>query len=81
MYACRFSILPLPLWQLEKSLCTAIEDVQAENGGLRLMKIFVWWEYDALPHALIAGGSGTGGGKAYFLPKMIEALLRTNAVL
>lgn len=43
------------------------------------MKIFVWCEYDALPHTLIAGG--TNGGKAYFLPKMIEALLRTNAVL
>ena len=36
-------------------------------------------EYDALPHALIAGG--TGGGKTYFLLTLIEALLHTNAVL
>lgn len=56
----------------------SIEDVQAENGGLRLMKNLVW-EYDALPHALICGG--TGGGKTYFILTIIEALLRTNAVL
>ena len=37
------------------------------------------WEYVALPHALIAGG--TGGGKTYFLLTLIEALLHTNAVL
>ena len=41
-----------------------IDEVRAENGCLRLMKNLVW-EYDALPHALIAGG--TGGGKTYFL--------------
>ena len=40
-----------------------IDEVRAENGCLRLMKNLVW-EYDALPHALIAGG--TGGGKTYF---------------
>ena len=28
-----------------------------ENGCLKLMKNLVW-EYDALPHALIAGGTG-----------------------
>ena len=39
----------------------------------------VWWEYDKLPHMLIAGG--TGGGKTYFILTLIEALLRTNAVL
>ena len=55
-----------------------IEEVQAENGGLRLMKNIVW-EYDALPHALICGG--TGGGKTYFILTIIEALLRTNAQL
>ncbi len=56
----------------------SIEDVQAQNGRLRLMKN-VWWEYDKLPHMLIAGG--TGGGKTYFILTLIEALLRTNAVL
>ncbi len=56
----------------------SIGEVRAENGGLRLMKNLVW-EYDALPHALICGG--TGGGKTYFILTMIEALLRTNAVL
>ena len=55
-----------------------IEEVQAKNGKLRLMKN-VWWEYDKLPHMLIAGG--TGGGKTYFILTIIEALLRTNAVM
>ena len=55
-----------------------IDDVQAENGSLRLMKN-VWWEYDKLPHMLIAGG--TGGGKTYFILTIIEALLRCNAVM
>lgn len=53
-----------------------ISEVRAENGRLRLMKN-VWWEYDKLPHMLIAGG--TGGGKTYFLLTLIEALLHTNA--
>ena len=56
----------------------SIEDVQAKDGKLRLMKN-IWWEYDKLPHMLIAGG--TGGGKTYFILTLIEALLRTNAVL
>ena len=56
----------------------SIEDVQAKDGRLRLMEN-VWWEYDKLPHMLIAGG--TGGGKTYFILTLIEALLRTNAVL
>ena len=56
----------------------SIEEVKAEHGGLKLMKNLIW-EYDALPHALIAGG--TGGGKTYFLITIIETLLQTNAVL
>jgi len=55
-----------------------IDEVQAEHGSLRLMKN-VWWEYDKLPHMLIAGG--TGGGKTYFILTIIEALLRCNAVM
>ncbi len=56
----------------------SIEDVKAENGRLRLMKN-VWWEYDSLPHMLLAGG--TGGGKTYFILTLIEALLQTDSVL
>lgn len=55
-----------------------IDEVQAEHGSLRLMKN-VWWEYDKLPHMLIAGG--TGGGKTYFILTIIEALLKCNAVM
>ena len=56
----------------------SIDEVKAEHGSLRLMKNVVW-EYDKLPHALIAGG--TGGGKTYFLLTIIEALLQTDAQL
>ena len=55
-----------------------IDEVQAEHGSLRLMKN-VWWEYDKLPHMLIAGG--TGGGKTYFILTLIEALLHTDSKL
>lgn len=56
----------------------SIEDVIAQNGSLKLMKSF-YWEYDKLPHMLIAGG--TGGGKTYFILTIIEALLKTKAKL
>ncbi|KOY82853.1 ATP-binding protein [Lysinibacillus macroides] len=56
----------------------SIEEVIAQNGKLKLMES-VYWEYDKLPHMLIAGG--TGGGKTYFILTLIEALLRTDAVL
>lgn len=55
-----------------------ISEVQATDGRLRLMKN-IWWEYDTLPHMLIAGG--TGGGKTYFILTIIQALLQTDAVL
>ncbi|MFR6821362.1 ATP-binding protein [Streptococcus pneumoniae] len=50
----------------------SIDEVQAHDGKLCLMKN-MWWEYDNLPHMLIAGG--TGGGKTYFILTLIEALL------
>lgn len=56
----------------------AIDEVAAKDGRLRLMKN-VYWEYDQLPHMLIAGG--TGSGKTYFILTLIEALAKTNAVL
>lgn len=56
----------------------SIDEVIAQNGSLRLMKSMDW-EYDQLPHMLIAGG--TGGGKTYFILTLIEALLKTNAKL
>lgn len=56
----------------------SIDEVIAQNGSLKLMKLMDW-EYDKLPHMLIAGG--TGGGKTYFILTLIEALLKTNAKL
>ncbi|WP_080145566.1 FtsK/SpoIIIE domain-containing protein [Marinilactibacillus piezotolerans] len=56
----------------------SIDEVQATDGKLRLMEN-VWWEYDKLPHMLIAGG--TGGGKTYFILTLIEALLNTESNL
>lgn len=56
----------------------SISDVKAENGRLRLMND-IWWEYDTLPHMLIAGG--TGGGKSYFILTIIETLLRQPSTL
>lgn len=55
-----------------------IDEAIAANGRLKLMDN-VYWEYDSLPHMLIAGG--TGGGKSYFILTIIEALLQTNAKL
>ena len=40
----------------------SVDEVKAINGSLKLMKS-VYWEFDKLPHMLIAGG--TGGGTKY----------------
>ena len=56
----------------------SIDEVIADNGSLKLMDS-MYWEYDSLPHMLIAGG--TGGGKTYFILTLIEALLKTDAKL
>lgn len=55
-----------------------ISEVIAEHGKLRLMKN-IWWEFDKLPHMLIAGG--TGGGKTYFILTIIVALLKIRAAI
>lgn len=56
----------------------SIDEVIAQNGSLKLMDS-MYWDYDKLPHMLIAGG--TGGGKTYFILTLIEALLKTDAKL
>lgn len=56
----------------------SIDEVIAQDGSLKLMESF-YWEYDKLPHMLIAGG--TGGGKSYFILTLIEALLKADAKL
>lgn len=55
-----------------------INEVYAEKGKLKLMKS-LYWEYDELPHMLIAGG--TGGGKTYFILTLIQALSKIGANL
>lgn len=56
----------------------SIGDVTCEHGSIQLMET-VSWQYDALPHMLIAGG--TGGGKTYFILTLIEALVKDGAKL
>lgn len=56
----------------------SINDCKSKNGALQFMKN-IWWEYDKLPHMLIAGG--TGSGKTYFILTIIEQLLKAKAKL
>lgn len=53
-----------------------IDDAVAENGVLPLMK-HISWQFDKLPHMLIAGG--TGGGKTYFMLTIIKACVGLGA--
>ena len=74
----QFHLTPYRIVTLIISAFTGLAAVRAEKGKLRLMKN-VWWEYDKLPHMLIAGG--TGGGKTYFILIIIETLLRCDSVM
>lgn len=55
----------------------AIDDVKVDHNGLRLMED-VWWNYDAEPHLLVAGG--TGGGKTVLLMSILKGLLPVGYV-
>lgn len=55
-----------------------IDDATVNDGKIRLMKN-VYWNFDKLPHMLLAGG--TGGGKTYFILTLIKALAETNTNL
>lgn len=54
----------------------SINDIEVNNGSLKLMNNVVW-EYDELPHMLIAGG--TGGGKTYFILTLIKSIISTDS--
>lgn len=53
------------------------EEAKVENGILTLMQ-GVEWDFEAMPHMLITGG--TGGGKTYFLYTLIALLGKIGRV-
>lgn len=55
----------------------SIENVISKDGSILLMN-GVKWNYDEMPHMLVAGG--TGGGKTYFLYSLIKALLSVGTI-
>jgi len=55
-----------------------IDDVEVENGKMKLMK-HIFWEFDSQPHMLISGG--TGSGKTFFILTIINALVDYRAEL
>lgn len=54
-----------------------INEVTVSGSAIRLMRD-LWWNFDAVPHMLIAGG--TGGGKSYFLLTLVEALIKVGTL-
>lgn len=56
----------------------SINDVEVKDGAIKLME-HIYWEFDSLPHMLVAGG--TGGGKTYYILSLITALKKAGAEL
>lgn len=54
-----------------------VDQVVVDKKGLRLMKD-IWWDFDAEPHLLIAGG--TGGGKTVVIMTIALALAKIGDV-
>ncbi|QDI92489.1 DNA translocase FtsK [Salicibibacter halophilus] len=63
------------LYDMQKNRIS-INDVTVHDGSMKLMNN-VYWEFDKMPHMLIAGG--TGGGKTYFILTMIQSLVAYGA--
>ena len=53
-----------------------IHDVVVKDGVLKLMEV-IDWAFNALPHMLVVGG--TGSGKTYFIMTIVKALMEFGA--
>ncbi|MGT4664323.1 FtsK/SpoIIIE domain-containing protein [Enterococcus hirae] len=53
------------------------EDLEVKDGKIELMKGLVW-DFEAMPHMLITGG--TGGGKTYFIYALIAIFAKVGRV-